>query len=114
MSIRLVKVGQKAILSQSQQRELAFAELRGLLRDLFRVRFEGGAYSKLAMAQGYADGYMRMMNDLGLATDAELLSVIAEVRRGGEAPIVSSRVTDDAGLNVAEVNAPLDVSQAIA
>jgi hypothetical protein len=69
--------------------------LRGLLRDSFRLRNEGTAYAKLALAQGYADGYMRMLTDAGICTQSELLTLVGEVRRGVDGPAVA-RLTFDA------------------
>jgi hypothetical protein len=69
--------------------------LRGLLRDSFRLRYEGTAHAKLTQAQGYADGYMRMLLDSGLCTQAELLTLVGEVRRGVDGPAVA-RVAMDA------------------
>lgn len=62
--------------------------LRGLLRESFRLRSEGTAYAKLALAQGYADGYMRMLVDAGICSQAELLALVGDVRRGVDGPAV--------------------------
>src|SRR4051812_3740104 len=35
--------------------------LRGMLRDVLRLRTEGVAYAKLSRAHGYLDGYMRVL-----------------------------------------------------
>ncbi len=62
------------------------AHLRTLLTDVFRLRTQGAAYAKLAQAQGCADGYMRSMMDVGLVTERELLTFIAEQRRIVDGP----------------------------
>ena len=49
---------------------------------------------KLALAQGYADGYMRMLVDAGICGQAELLALVGEVRRGVDGPAVG-RITLD-------------------
>jgi hypothetical protein len=54
--------------------------LRTLLGDVFRLRSQGAAYAKVARAQGYADGYMRMLMDARLVDQRELLRLIAEER----------------------------------
>lgn len=55
--------------------------LRGLLRDNMDARFAGGAYAKLARAQGYADGFMAALIDAGIFEERELLSIVTEERR---------------------------------
>ncbi|NLE48001.1 MAG: hypothetical protein GX614_06345 [Sandaracinaceae bacterium] len=55
--------------------------LRGLLRDNMDARFAGGAYAKLARAEGYADGFMAALIDAGIFDERELLSIVTEERR---------------------------------
>lgn len=55
--------------------------LRGLLRDNMDARFAGGAYAKLARAQGYADGFMAALIDAGIFEERELLAIVTEERR---------------------------------
>lgn len=54
--------------------------LETLLTDVLELKEAGGAHSRLAHAQGYADGYMRMLLDAKLASQAELLRLVAAVR----------------------------------
>jgi len=54
--------------------------LRVMLRDVFRLRKEGAAYARLSRAHGYADGYMRVLLEAGLATREELLRLVADER----------------------------------
>lgn len=77
-----------------QQKVQLLTQLRGLLRDALRLRREGVAYAKLSAAQGYADGYMRALLDGGVCTQSELLSLVAEVRRGSDGPAVAPVVVD--------------------
>ena len=68
--------------------------LRALLFDVMKARFEGGAYAKLARANGYADGYMRAMMDAGLIDQRELLSLVTAERQrfvdGASTPSLTS------------------------
>src|SRR5690606_5563716 len=68
--------------------------LRGLLRDVLRLRREGAAYARLTAAQGYADGYMRALVDGGVSTEQELLELVGEVRRGIDGPAVTAVAVD--------------------
>jgi hypothetical protein len=54
--------------------------LRTMLRDVFRLRRDGAAYARLSRAHGYVDGYMRALMESGLATQKELLEVVAAER----------------------------------
>lgn len=81
-------------LSLPAQKTQLLATLRGLLRDVLRLRREGAAYARLSAAQGYADGFMRALIDGGVCTQAELLTVVAEVRRGVDGPAVTAVVLD--------------------
>jgi hypothetical protein len=112
MSIRLVKGG---LGSTTMQRDKALNELRGLLRDLFRMRHEGVAYAKLAHAQGLVDGYMRTLTDLGIVEDAALLQVIAEARRGVDGPATGPTLFERSVESVSEEAAiPLNTRRALA
>lgn len=55
--------------------------LRSLLADVMKARFGGGAYGKLARANGYADGYMRALLDAGLVDQRELLQLVGAERQ---------------------------------
>jgi len=70
--------------------------LRGMLRDMLRLRTEGGAYAKLARAHGYIDGYMRVLLETGVADHRALLALVAEERRRADGPAtVELKPTDD-------------------
>lgn len=68
--------------------------LRGMLRDVLRLRTEGVAYGKLARAHGYLDGYMRVLLETGLFTQKELLTLISEERNLHDGP-ATGIVTED-------------------
>ena len=60
--------------------------LRGMVRDMLRLRSEGGAYAKLSRAHGYVDGYMRVLLESGLADQKTLLALVADERQKFEGP----------------------------
>jgi hypothetical protein len=55
--------------------------LRTMVRDMLRLRTEGGAYAKLARAHGYVDGYMRVLLETDVASHKELLALVSDERR---------------------------------
>jgi hypothetical protein len=68
-------------------------DLTEMLRDLFDQRSRGVPMSRLARTHGYVDGYMRMMLDSGVATKAELLSIVSLQRSTSHGPAL--RVLDE-------------------
>ena len=64
--------------------------LRGMLRDVLRLRTEGVAYAKLARAHGYLDGYMRVLLETGVFSQKELLSLVSEERNQHDGPATRS------------------------
>ena len=78
--------------------------LRGMLRDVLRLRTEGVAYGKLSRAHGYLDGYMRVLLETGLFSQKELLALISEERNLHDGP-ATGIMTEDA--RDARVEAPL-------
>ena len=60
--------------------------LRGMVRDMLRLRSEGGAYAKLSRAHGYVDGYMRVLLETGIADSKTLLGLVADERRKLDGP----------------------------
>lgn len=70
----------------AQSRSEMFDHLKGLLRDALKLRAQGGAYAKLARAHGCIDGYMRAMIEMGVADQAELLRLVADVRAAVDGP----------------------------
>lgn len=73
-------------MSAPQLKAEMLAQLRLLLADVFRLRTEGGAYAKLAQAQGYADGYIRALMDAGFMTQGDMLELVAKQRQVAEGP----------------------------
>lgn len=76
-------------------RDTMVRTLRTLLRDSMTLRNEGVSYAKLAHAQGYADGYMRLMVDSGVVSSRELLEIVRDVRRGVDGPETRRLTHDD-------------------
>src|SRR4051812_49229429 len=68
--------------------------LRGMLRDVLRLRTEGVAYAKLSRAHGYLDGYMRVLLETGLFSQKELLALISEERNQQDGPATGIVVED--------------------
>jgi hypothetical protein len=60
--------------------------LRGMVRDMLRLRSEGGAYAKLSRAHGYVDGYMRVLLEAGIADQKTLLALVADERQKFDGP----------------------------
>jgi hypothetical protein len=61
-------------------KDALIVELRRLLADAFDNQRRGAQHARIGRAYGYIDGYMRVMIDTGIATDTELLAVVAEAR----------------------------------
>ena len=70
----------------SMSKSELLSQIRSLVADVTRARFEGGLRSKLARAHGYADGYMRALLDGGFATNRELLALVADERAAVRGP----------------------------
>ncbi|HEY3493059.1 MAG TPA: hypothetical protein VGK73_00165 [Polyangiaceae bacterium] len=54
--------------------------LRALLRESLRLQASGGNQPKLALAQGYVDGFVRALVESGLSDHKTLLEIVREVR----------------------------------
>ncbi len=72
------------------------AELRKRLNDVFTLRQQGSTYPRLSRAQGYVDGYMRVLLDGNLATKEELLELVANERRSTSGPATRELVQSEA------------------
>ncbi len=70
----------------TQGKEELLENLRSMVRDMLRLRSEGGAYAKLARAHGYVDGYMRVLLEAGIADHKALLALVADERRKFDGP----------------------------
>ena len=77
--------------------------LRGMLRDMLRLRSEGGAYAKLARAHGYVDGYMRVLMETGVADHKMLLALVSEERRRADGPATTELQAVDDEVQVTRV-----------
>lgn len=70
-------------------------DLRGMLRDVFTATARGGAYTRVARAHGYVDGFMRALLDTHTASKAELLELVAEERERISGPATRSTLDLD-------------------
>jgi hypothetical protein len=70
----------------TQGKQELLENLRGMVRDMLRLRSEGGAYAKLARAHGYVDGYMRVLLETGIADSKTLLGLVSDERRKFDGP----------------------------
>jgi hypothetical protein len=61
-------------------KDVMIQNLRGLLGEAFALHQKGALGARLGRSYGMADGYMRALIDLGLATQKELGVVLAEER----------------------------------
>lgn len=61
-------------------------DLRTSLRELFTLQAQGSTFPRLSKAQGFVDGYMKALLDSRLASQAELLRLVAEVREATRGP----------------------------
>jgi hypothetical protein len=80
--------------SQKSKPEM-LENLRGMLRDVFRLRTDGVAYAKLARAHGYVDGYMRVLMETGVADHKELLRIVSEERQAHDGPATRPVLRDE-------------------
>ncbi len=76
-------------------------QLRSHLSRLFDSRHRGTLNVDYAKGQGYIDGYMQAMSDLGVVTDRELLQIVAEERT------LAARQAEGQGLRISN---PVPVS----
>ena len=61
-------------------RDVLIQTLRGLLGDAFALHQKGAAGARLGRTYGMADGYLRALVDLGVASEKELGKVVLEER----------------------------------
>jgi hypothetical protein len=79
----------------TQSKNELLENLRGMVRDMLRLRSEGGAYAKLARAHGYVDGYMRVLLEAGIADHKALLALVADERRKFDGPAIAELTEAD-------------------
>jgi hypothetical protein len=69
-------------------------ELRAVLAGMFDARYEGATAVRFANVQGFADGYMRALCDVGVTSEKELVALVNEERRAAasraDGPMASS------------------------
>jgi hypothetical protein len=68
--------------------------LRALLREALVLKSAGVPQAKLTRANGAVDGYMRAMLDAGLASQGELLALVAEERTALGGPSTGTLPSD--------------------
>jgi hypothetical protein len=78
-----------------QGKDELLENLRGMVRDMLKLRSDGGAYAKLARAHGYVDGYMRVLLETGIADTKTLLSIVSEERRKFDGPATAEVTLDE-------------------
>ena len=78
-----------------QNKEQALGRLHELLGDFYGLRCRGASASRLSRAQGYLDGYMRSLLEVGLCSRQELLQAVASQRSNSLGP-ATKRVEVDA------------------
>ena len=88
----------------TQSKTELLENLRGMVRDMLRLRSDGGAYAKLARAHGYVDGYMRVLLETDVASHKELLALVADERRKFDGPAIKELTESD--LDAAPDQAP--------
>lgn len=93
MNARLLSVSSEQAFSA--KRDALLHSLRGFLRASFELRRTGGSQARLYQSQGYADGFLQALIQSGVATEAELLELVREVRRGVDGPETRALLTDD-------------------
>jgi hypothetical protein len=79
----------------TQSKTELLQNLRGMVRDMLKLRSEGGAYAKLARAHGYVDGYMRVLLETEVAGHKELLALVSDERRKFEGPSIKELTEAD-------------------
>jgi len=67
--------------------------VEGMLKEAFLAKAEGASQPRLARAYGYADGYLKALLDAGLATQKELLLIVADVRTAVSGPATGTTET---------------------
>ena len=61
-------------------------ELKAMLGHVLLARTKGAAHPRLARAHGLVDGYMKALIETGVATEGELLSLVARERTLAHGP----------------------------
>jgi hypothetical protein len=69
--------------------------VEGMLKEAFLAKAEGASQPRLARTFGYADGYLKALLDAGLATQSELLAIVADVRSAIAGPATQTRESSE-------------------
>jgi hypothetical protein len=77
-------------------REELLDTLRSLLAESFALHQKGAVGSRLGRSYGMADGYMRALADIGIATHKELARLVAEERAKKLGPATQTLAADAA------------------
>jgi hypothetical protein len=72
-------------------KEEMLSAVEGMLKEAFLAKAEGASQPRLARAYGYADGYLKALLDAGLATQKELLALVADVRTAIGGPATETK-----------------------
>jgi hypothetical protein len=72
-------------------KEEMLSAVEGMLKEAFLAKAEGASQPRLARAYGYADGYLKALLDAGLATQKELLAIVADVRTAIGGPATETK-----------------------
>lgn len=62
---------------------------------MFAAKASGEAYTRLARAHGYVDGYMRAVLDLGVLDKHELLALVNAERERASGPALGNARDDE-------------------
>lgn len=62
---------------------------------MFAAKASGEAYTRLARAHGYVDGYMRAVLDLGVLDKNELLALVNAERERASGPALGNARDDE-------------------
>ena len=81
---------------KAPSRDVLFQTLRGLLGEAFALHQKGAVGSRLGRAYGMADGYMRALLDLELATPNEIRILVVEERAKQLGPATQELSSDPA------------------
>jgi hypothetical protein len=79
-----------------QTKDEVLEELRTMFRNVLAMTAAGGNHARLSRARGNVDGYMRALLDLGVATRAELLDLVAAERARANGPATGLLESTDA------------------
>jgi hypothetical protein len=64
----------------------AMIELRNMIREVIAQSASGATQPRMARARGVADGYMQALLDLGIASQRQLLDLVASERERAGGP----------------------------